>query len=245
MPNITKSVPRDANITTRPVLSTKRVEKRKQVQNTRLENEIHFRNNKRGVEYSGQKSYNRGVASSELYTKVLGVADKGVAANDNSNIAASASPGAPTYSSSCQMSPGTFGESLSSPADTCTSIITSCWAGEDNCDDNGQSNSCNQLLLTNFPTTTAAATVVSSFSSSSSASSTPHDNFFQQRRRRRKIFIHGTQRQHDCRPGTNRNTLLSWWNSPRLLVNRKKFRPIVADAVLTFMLFLAMLHLSW
>jgi hypothetical protein len=38
--------------------------------------------------------------------------------------------------------------------------------------------------------------------------------------------------------------LSSWWGR-RFLVCRRNCRSVVADAVLTFMLFLAMLHLSW
>ena len=111
----------------------------------------------------------------------------------------------------------------------------------DNCDENSQGNSCSQLLLDSFPSTTVPNTVAS-FSSSSSTSAS-HDSIILPRRGRLKKSLprKGEYGGHILK---RQSSLLSFW-SRRFCVYRKNCHSTVGDAVLTFMLFLAMLHLSW
>ena len=118
---------------------------------------------------------------------------------------------------------------------------TDYWTSQDNCDEDSQGNSCRQLLLDNFPSTTVPNTVAS-FSSSSSTSA-PHDNIIYPRRGRLKGPL-PRQREHGGHMLQRQSSLLSLW-SRRFFVYRRNCQSTVGDAVLTFMLFLAMLHLSW
>jgi len=111
----------------------------------------------------------------------------------------------------------------------------------DNCDENSQGNSCSQLLLDSFPSTTVPNTVAS-FSSSSSTSA-PHDNIILPRRGRLKRSL-PRKREHGSHMLQRQSSLLSLW-SRRFFLYRRNCHSTVGDAVLTFMLFLAMLHLSW
>ena len=114
-------------------------------------------------------------------------------------------------------------------------------SSQDNCDENSQGNSCSQLLLDSFPSTTVPNTVAS-FSSSSSTSAS-HDSISLPRRGRLKKSLQrkGEYGGHILK---RQSSLLSFW-SRRFCVYRKNCHSTVGDAVLTFMLFLAMLHLSW
>ena len=111
----------------------------------------------------------------------------------------------------------------------------------DNCDENSQGNSCSQLLLDSFPSTTVPNTVAS-FSSSSSTSA-PHENIILPGRGRLKRSL-PRKREHGGHMLQRQSSLLSLW-SRRFFLYRKKCHSTVGDAVLSFMLFLAMLHLSW
>ena len=112
---------------------------------------------------------------------------------------------------------------------------------EDVCDENIQENSCSQLLHKNFPTTTVPNSVASF--SSSSVMSALQDTIFYPSRGRLKGSI-PKRRASDCRILQRQRSLLSSC-SRRLFVCRRNCRSLFGDAVLTFMLFLAMLHLSW
>ena len=113
---------------------------------------------------------------------------------------------------------------------------------EDNCDESSEGDdSCDQLLLNSFPSTTVPNTVASfSLSSSSSGS---QENMVHQRRGRLKQSILRRQ-TNKCHTRQRKHCLGSWWNR-YFFSYRRNCRPVGMDAVLAFMLFLAMLHLSW
>ena len=115
------------------------------------------------------------------------------------------------------------------------------WVCEDSCDDASQGNSCHQLLTDNFSSTTVP-NAVASFPYLSSTSASQQGDNFHPRRGRLKIPKPGRQKHDDM--FVRKSSLLSMW-SRRFLPYRRSCRLVLGDAVLTFMLFLAMLHLSW
>ena len=115
------------------------------------------------------------------------------------------------------------------------------WACEDSCDDASQGNSCHQLLTDNFSSTTVP-NAVASFPYLSSTSASQQGDNFHPRRGRLKIPKPGRQKHDDM--FVRKSSLPSMW-SRRFFPYRRSCRLVLGDAVLTFMLFLAMLHLSW
>ena len=140
----------------------------------------------------------------------------------------------------CTMKNGDF-TIVPSSSERYVYMDTNYCSSQDNCDENIQGNSCSQLLLDSFPSTTVPNTVAS-FSSSSSTSAS-HDSIILPRRGRLKKSL-PRKGKHGGHILQSQSSLLSFW-SRRFCVYRKNCHSTVGDAVLTFMLFLAMLHLSW
>ena len=108
----------------------------------------------------------------------------------------------------------------------------------DHCDESSRGNSCSQLLHNSFPAT-SVPNAVASFSSLTSASLQENP----MRRGRLKVAS-PSYRVNNGRTRRRNSPLLSFMIR-QFLVYRRNCHSVVGNAVLIFMLFLAMLHLSW
>ena len=133
-----------------------------------------------------------------------------------------------------------YGEMASSSNENNSTLDTNYYTTMDHCDESCQCNSGSQLLQCSFSTTSVPKSVAS-FSSSSSTSASSQENPL--RRGRLKVSS-SNKRLRNGRILARKSSLLSFM-SRQFLVYRRNCHSVVGDAVLTFMLFLAMLHLSW
>ena len=145
-----------------------------------------------------------------------------------------------TYTSCVMMCKRTDGEMVLSSAARNLSQNSNYYTSMDHCDVSSKCNSCSPLLPSSFSTTSVPNTVAS-FSSSSLTSAASQENSL--RKGRLKVSSSSNRLRKGYRLA-RKNSLLSFM-SRQFLVHRRNCHSVVGDAVLTFMLFLAMLHLSW
>ena len=141
----------------------------------------------------------------------------------------------------CERIEGNY-EMVSSSSENYLPMKTNYYTSMDHCDESSRDNKCSQLLHSSFPTTTVP-NAVASFSSSSSTSASSQETPFLPRRGRLKEYA-PNKRISNGRILRRQSSLLSFM-SRQFFVYRRNCHSVVGDAVLTFMLFLAMLHLSW
>ena len=147
-----------------------------------------------------------------------------------------------TNTSCVIMSKRTDGEMVLSSTARHLSLDSHYYTSMDHCDESSRGNSCSQLLHNSFPAT-SVPNAVASFSSSSSTSASSQETPFLPRRGRLKEHALSKRIRND-RKLRRQSSLLSFM-SRQFFVYRRNCHSVVGDAVLTFMLFLAMLHLSW
>ena len=137
----------------------------------------------------------------------------------------------------CERIEGNY-EMVSSSSENYLPMKTNYYTSMDHCDESSKRNSCSQLLHNSFPAT-SVPNAVASFSSLTSASLQENP----MRRGRLKVTT-PSYRVNGGRTRRRNSSLLSFMIR-QFLVYRRNCHSVVGDAVLIFMLFLAMLHLSW
>ena len=145
-----------------------------------------------------------------------------------------------TYTSCVMMCKRTDCEMVLSSTARHLSQDSNYYTSMDHCDESSKRNSCSHLLPSSFSTTSVPNTVAS-FSSSSLTSAASEEKSL--RKGRLKVSTSSNRLRKGYRLARKRS-LLSFM-SGQFLVYRRNCHSVVGDAVLTFMLFLAMLHLSW